>query len=124
YLVPELVIFLPKIVNEMGQTFIYFIFGGGMVRFIGRGQIFRSSSIFWEPGAFSIYICLALYFELFVIKNKSLKRIIVLILSLITTFSTTGYIVFMFMIVIFLFKKQKFNYINHLRFLTLLIVIL
>ena len=57
----------------------------------------RNCGMFWEPGAFQGYINLVflLYIKDFMSLYKSYKREIwILIITLITTFSTTGYIVF------------------------------
>lgn len=59
--------------------------------------ILRNSSMFWEPGAFQGYInlCLLLNFERLPQVIKSSKfRLAVILVALITTFSTTGYLVF------------------------------
>lgn len=58
---------------------------------------FRNSGMFWEPGAFSIYLTLAFLF-LAGDKKFFVKRPIVafvLLSAIISTFSTTGYIVFL-----------------------------
>ena len=56
----------------------------------------RNSGPFWEPGIFQIYIIIALYFALFFFRNQNGKfpywHVAVYIITLITTFSTTGYI--------------------------------
>lgn len=55
--------------------------------------VIRNSGPFWEPGRFTIYITLALSIVLFYFKEKiTSKRSLVLILTNITTFSTTGYV--------------------------------
>lgn len=58
------------------------------------GGIFRNSGCAWEPGLFSIMVCIAILFNIY--QNKKIvfnKRLIILLIALITTFSTTGYIV-------------------------------
>lgn len=55
--------------------------------------IIRNSGPFWEPGRFTIYITLALAINLFNNEESLLsKRNVILILTNITTFSTTGYL--------------------------------
>lgn len=51
----------------------------------------RNTGMFWEPGAFQSFICLALLFEVDR-DDLRIKNIFILILTLITTYSTTGYI--------------------------------
>lgn len=83
------------------------------------GGIFRNSGCAWEPGLFAVMLCIAILFNIF--QNKKVvfnKRLIVLVVALITTFSTTGYIM---AIIIFagyyLFSKkisfaQRYIYIS------------
>lgn len=52
----------------------------------------RNCGPFWEPGMFAVYLNLALFFDLFFIKSQSKIRYLILILALISTFSTGGII--------------------------------
>lgn len=53
----------------------------------------RNSGPFWEPGVFSIFLNLAIFLNLFVSKNILLNRYsVILIIALLTTFSTGGYL--------------------------------
>ena len=52
----------------------------------------RNYGMFWEPGAFQTYIYLAFLIEVFHFKAENKKRLIILIIALVTTFSTAGYI--------------------------------
>lgn len=64
-------------------------------------EIPRNSGMFWEPGAFQGYINLVpvlFYNELKQLWKQERRSCIILIIALITTFSTTGYVVFMFII--------------------------
>ena len=55
--------------------------------------LMRNSGPFWEPGRFTIYITLALAINLFYFKEKiTSKKSLVLLLTNLTTFSTTGYV--------------------------------
>ncbi|MBQ7290382.1 MAG: hypothetical protein IJW76_01490 [Clostridia bacterium] len=58
------------------------------------GPVRRNYGMFWEPGTYQAYLNLAL---LFLFKEKKcdffLPKVIVLVLAIITTFSTTGFIV-------------------------------
>ena len=61
-------------------------------------HVFRNCGMFWEPGAFQGYIMLA--FLLYINEYKSLwkeqrLKCIVLLLALLTTYSTTGYVAFL-----------------------------
>lgn len=58
----------------------------------------RNMGFFWEPGAFQTYLAIAIIFELFVFQAESKKRVIVMFLAMITTFSTAGYVTFLFVV--------------------------
>lgn len=68
----------------------------------------RNSGMFWEPGAFQGYICIAF---VFLIKCTDLlhKKLYggILTIALITTFSTTGYIVFAFIVIYYTLYYNK-----------------
>lgn len=70
----------------------------------------RNSGMFWEPGAFQGYINLVpLMFinELKQLWKQERRSCIILLLALITTFSTTGYLVLMFIIGSAFIKETK-----------------
>lgn len=52
----------------------------------------RNWGVFWEPGAFQAYLCLALIFDLFLLKDNKPIVMTVLSLTIVTTLSTTGII--------------------------------
>lgn len=55
----------------------------------GSSFVARNYGIFWEPGAFAIYLNVALYLELF--ENKfDIKRVALLAIAIFTTVSTLG----------------------------------
>ncbi len=68
----------------------------------------RNCGYAWEPGIFAVYLCLAIFINLFFSgpdeKNKT--RFWILVIALATTQSTTGYVIFMIMILTSLFNKQ------------------
>lgn len=74
------------------------------------GFIGRNSGMFWEPGAFQGYIIIAIVLLLFnnEIKNKRIK-FLVLVAALITTYSTTGYIVLGVIIVFMVLYNKKIS---------------
>ncbi|MBQ6936112.1 MAG: hypothetical protein IJN49_06115, partial [Clostridia bacterium] len=77
--------------------------------------IIRNFGIFWEPGAFSIFLNIALYFELF--ENKfNPKRVLLFFITIISTVSTLG-IVCIF-ILFFAFITVNKNLIsNRIKFI-------
>jgi len=67
----------------------------------------RNSGAFWEPGMFAIFLNLALMINIYINKAKLLShRNIVFIITLITTLSTTGFIV-LFLIILSTFILNK-----------------
>lgn len=99
YLVtPAFIEKLPQVVNGNGLT-RYFC--GLSVIGPEAYAIPRNYGIFREPGVFIIYLCLGLLIEIFN-TNHNKRKIFVLCLSLLTTFSTAGYIVAIFIVVTYL----------------------
>lgn len=75
----------------------------------GSISLFRNSGFAWEPGAFSVFINLAIFINL-IITNFNIKgnrKLLILILALITTFSTTGYGIFMLLILFYIYNKDN-----------------
>lgn len=95
----------------------------------GKGSIWlRNSGPFWEPGAFQGFINIAILFILtsrININNMNIKLVILLI-TLLTTQSTTGYILFMLNILCFgkdiLIKYKKNSIILKILVISLFIV--
>lgn len=71
----------------------------------------RNSGMFWEPGAFSGYLLLALVF--IVLKNRSFqtgaykKDVFWITIGILSSMSTTGYIIFGIIILLFSFQNKK-----------------
>lgn len=66
----------------------------------------RNCGFAWEPGGFAVYICLAIFINIFLSKSqkKFNKRFWILLLALITTQSTTGYIIFIIIMFFYLYQ--------------------
>lgn len=73
----------------------------------GGIQLFRNSGFAWEPGAFSAFLNLAILFNLlrnrFRLSNNI--RLYVFTAALITTFSTTGYSMFILMVFFYIYNQ-------------------
>ena len=81
-----------------GKNFIIYNFQTNIIsKTIGFS---RNCGPFWEPGMFAVFVLIALFFNLFLIKKGSLIKNITLIAAIISTFSTGGYIgaVFIFLL--------------------------
>lgn len=77
----------------------------------GGMNIYRNSGFAWEPGAFSVYIAIAIlfYFVRNKFKNLGSIRLLVFIFALITTFSTTGYSLFILLVIFFLYNQKIYK---------------
>jgi len=55
----------------------------------------RNCGFAWEPGGFAVYLCLAIFINLFFLANEKNRRLhlFVLLFALLTTQSTTGFII-------------------------------
>lgn len=76
---------------------------------IYNSAIVRNYGITWEPGAFSILLCLALYCLLAFEDKLSKTKIIIVITAIVTTFSTMGYFVMAGILLAFMFKRKDKN---------------
>jgi hypothetical protein len=68
----------------------------------------RNCGYAWEPGVFAVYLCLGIYVNLFLNNNKvnRIKRLWVFVLALLSTQSTTGYVIFLVILFFFLLNKN------------------
>lgn len=92
YVLPGILSHFFIITNTSGLQFYSCGFGSIIARYIGTTSLIRASGIFWEPGAFSIYLVIALMVQLFILKFTNLRRLVVYLVCLVLTFSTTGMI--------------------------------
>jgi len=67
---------------------------------------FRNSGFMWEPGGFSVVCCIALYFNLFKSGFKINRWSIILIISILTTQSTTGYLLLLVVGLFYLINRK------------------
>jgi hypothetical protein len=78
----------------------------------------RNNSIFFEPGAYQGFLNAAIFMLVFVknsISNKSKWiYLVILVTALATTGSTTGYLIFMVLFCLFLFKSELATYTQKL----------
>jgi len=73
---------------------------------------YRNAGPFWEPGAFGIYLNLAIIINIFLLRNKWLSKInIILVIALLTTFSTSNWIIiFILLAGYYYFEKGQSNF--------------
>ncbi len=94
---------LPTILNVNGVSYYDAIVFFAMNDF-SRG---RNIGVFWEPGIFAIFIALAVLFLIFDKKKLNKLQTAVLMLTLFSTLSTTGY--FLIMIIVFAYVYTRKN---------------
>ena len=72
--------------------------------------IARNAGFAWEPGGFACFICFGLFFNIlrtnFQLRNN--KAVFVFLLALLSTQSTTGYVVFGVMLLMWLLVNKKY----------------
>ena len=112
---------LPVITNINGEQIVCFGLTNVHIKFDG---ITRNWGPFWEPGVYAIYLCVALLFSLNDLSKISVKPII-LVLGILSTLSTTGYIVLLLIIFEFLVRKSIYvnnkKTINNIKFIILVL---
>lgn len=109
----------PHFSNESEIEFINF-----WVTVVSLTGANRNLGVFWEPGAFQAYINLALILELFY--NKRLPRtsyLLTFILTVLTTFSTTGLICLCLIITAYGIKT-KFLYAKDFRIMAIIVLLI
>jgi len=79
----------------------------------------RNSGPFWEPGAFAVFLMIALIFNHRYEPKLNTKKNLIFIICLISTLSTAGYIAFFLFILYINFERIKKN-----RFYTFLLVVI
>lgn len=97
-------IYSPEGIITMNDRFPMFY----MYNFTGY-IIHRNSSIFWEPGAYQLFLNLALIYKLkedeFQFNKFWCLENIVLVLSIFSTASTSGYLTFLFIIICYILNQ-------------------
>lgn len=97
--------------NELGYNFLYLYkyFNVTLDRSFYIG-LTRNSGCSWEPGRFSIMLIFAMYVNYLRYGKITLnKNFIILSIALLTTFSTTGYVLFLVLILISSVRKVTFS---------------
>lgn len=83
----------------------------------GKGlsvDLLRNCGPFWEPGAFQGFLNLALFYEITTIKEYTLSkylRIGIFVFTIITTFSTGGYVALFLNICFFLYHNKRVHFV-------------
>lgn len=77
--------------------------------YVHNGDSVRNMGMFWEPGAFQTFILIAMLIEC--LKEKTdIKTMLLFAVTILTTFSTTGYLgMVMVFLLAFMKKKDKYD---------------
>lgn len=96
-------------------------YGKWLYTYRGVYALYRNNGIFTEPGLYQMILnsalAILLFFPQVVMLKKSMyiRYIVVLVLTIITTSSTTGYIGLAIIIIGYLLKKNKLRYSNGIK---------
>lgn len=101
---PQLIYMLPVFFNSNGIPF-YTAFVANVPNTFDSFQ--RNYGAFREPGVFQAFINISLMWAFFRKDKTKIWKIIVLVIAMLTTFSTTGYIVFAFILIAVLVSNKK-----------------
>lgn len=105
--------------STYGNTFFYLFTWMDPVKGQVFGNLNRNAGCSWEPGRFAIMLCLAILFNLLRngVKFYKNKKVIILLIALITTFSTTGYCIAIILYALFGFTIKSFKSIIAIFFI-------
>ncbi len=102
-IMPELIRLFPVLGERSGYT-VYNLFISVAVP--DTPEI-KNYGIFWEPGAYQTYLSLALIFEIFFKKKKSIIFVLIYVITLLTTFSTAAYISLMLITIAYILGNVR-----------------
>lgn len=123
YAVPSVCTHFLKITNEAGTLYYSIGFSSINSIFLNTALI-RSSGIYWEAGAFSIYLFLGLLGQLFVFDEINIKKVFIYLSCMVLTFSTTGAIAVSALLLTFIVSKKGSNIKDKkIKFLIILVII-
>lgn len=117
---------LPDFIGLDDRPLRNFIFFGVSEPMIQHG-VYRNSGLWWEPGAFQVFVNIAFVFAL-INKTVNKKVYIIIALTIISTLSTTGVLVFILLSSIYWWRyvsvsRNKMIYFIVVFFLIVLVVL-
>ncbi|WP_152530869.1 hypothetical protein [Sediminibacterium sp. C3] len=101
-LAPLFILIAYRYENEINVNTLLFIFNYESLITFGPLELFRNQSFFWEPGILQIYLNILFYLSVFVFDSKFYRWLSALLI--ISTFSTTGFIILVLQILFFYWK--------------------
>lgn len=100
---------------------VFFVFNyQSEIEFMG-GHFYRNQSLFWEPGILSIFM--NLYILISFVKKKFSILFYLSIFILLTTFSTTGYILFASQLIYFFYSSRRNLFVSLMSVIFSLIIV-
>lgn len=117
---PSIITLFPTLTNSSGRDSYFLIFS--MVSNLISDGVQRNQGIFWEPGAFQYFLCLAFILELSNSRHQPRRWVLILFfITLISTVSTTGIIIALLLMAYTLSRhKGKMNIIKSIIIVLLL----
>lgn len=110
---------LNQFVSQKGATYENFFF----INFQEHSTR-RIQGPFWEPGLFASFLLLGLVFEFLFFKKIRIPYVVVYLLAILLTFSTFGYLMLIFIIIVFIYKKVNNFRIFSISLIALSIIII
>lgn len=86
------------------------------------GVLVRNKGLFWEPGLFSSYLVVALMLEIELNPKPKIWKIIILVITVISTYSTAGILLLPFIAILFVNKNVNNRSIRAVLFSMLVVV--
>lgn len=102
---PQLLHIFPQIKNVGGYKFYNAILYMAPVE--NQTRVNQNYGIFREPGVYQMYLILGILFQLYKKNGFQIKRIVIYIVTLLTTLSTTGYIALLGIFILLLVKRDE-----------------
>jgi len=87
------------------RNFIFFVVPEGFI----KANTLRNCGLWWEPGVFQIFLNVALVFGLHQ-HNLTWKQYAILLITMLTTFSTVGIVVFILISLVFYYRNKQTLY--------------
>lgn len=101
---------LPDFIAIDGRYLRNFLFFGVSENFI-EYKIYRNSGLWWEPGAFQIFVMLGFFFSI-INKEVSKSKYFLFLVVIFSTHSTAGIFLFFFLSIYLIFQKASLLQIN------------
>ena len=112
--------FLPRIESTKGVVYYWGFLGN--VHANSNSIVLRIAGIWMEPGVCAAFIIVGMIFALFIHEKLDLKYFSLLVVALILTFSTTGYMCFILLLIAKLFERENKSWKQKFLIVFLLLV--